>query len=208
MIKFFEMNPKVKIGVLVSGGGSNLQAILDAVRTPRLSSAEVSIVISNKPGVRALERAAQAGVEARFLDPKAFANREQYYEEILRLFEERGVDLICLAGFLLKLEPNIVARFKDRILNIHPSLLPRHGGKGMYGHFVHEAVIRAGDAESGCTVHLVDNEFDHGATILQRKVPVLPGDTPEALAERVLKEEHLLYPEAIARYLGSPRFKR
>lgn len=202
------MEPSLKIGVLVSGGGSNLQAILDATRTPLLSFARVVLVISNKPGVLALERAAKAGVEGVFLDPKAFPGRERFYAEVIRRFEERGVDLVCLAGFLLKLEPNIVARYRERILNIHPALLPKHGGKGMYGHFVHEAVIKAGESESGCTVHLVDDEFDHGEVILQRKVPVLPGDTPEILAARVLKEEHRLYPEAIARYFRSPRFKR
>jgi len=201
------MQPLLNIGVLVSGGGSNLQAILDATRTPLLSFARIAVVISNKPGVFALERADRAGVAAVVLEPRAFPSRETYYAAVIRHLEERGVDLVCLAGFLLKLEPNIVTRFKDRILNIHPALLPKHGGKGMYGHFVHESVLRSGDAETGCTVHLVDNEFDHGEIIQQRRVPVDSGDTAEALAARVLKEEHRLYPEAIARYARSSRFR-
>ena len=198
---------KISIGVLVSGSGSNLQAILDAVGSGALPDAEVAAVISNKPEAFALNRALKAGVPGLFLDPKDFPDRLSYYERVIRELEERGVGLICLAGFLLKLEPNIVRRFKDHILNIHPALLPKFGGKGMYGHFVHEAVIKAGEKESGCTVHWVDDEFDHGAILLQRKVSVLPGDTPETLAARVLEQEHIAFPEAlrqVVRKIPSP----
>ncbi|OGR84050.1 MAG: phosphoribosylglycinamide formyltransferase [Elusimicrobia bacterium RIFCSPHIGHO2_01_FULL_64_10] len=189
---------KIPIGVLISGGGSNLQAIIDAARAPLLERARVAVVISNKAGAYGLERARKAGIDALALDPKDFPSRTDYFSRIISELEDRRVRVVCLAGFLLKLEPNIVARYSGRILNIHPALLPKFGGKGMYGHFVHEAVLRAGEKESGCTVHVVDAEFDHGPVLLQRKVPVLPGDTPETLAERVLKEEHACYPEAIA----------
>ena len=189
---------KIPIGVLISGGGSNLQAIIDAARAPLLERARVAVVISNKAGAYGLERARKACIDALALDPKDFPSRTDYFSRIISELEDRRVRVVCLAGFLLKLEPNIVARYSGRILNIHPALLPKFGGKGMYGHFVHEAVLRAGEKESGCTVHVVDAEFDHGPVLLQRKVPVLPGDTPETLAERVLKEEHACYPEAIA----------
>lgn len=192
---------KINIGVLVSGNGSNLQAILDATCTDVLSEAAVSLVVSNKADAFALERARKAGVDALFLDPNGYESREQYYERVIQEFEKRDVQLVCLAGFLLKLEKNIIARYKDRILNIHPALLPKFGGKGMFGHHVHEAVLKAGEKESGCTVHIVDEEFDHGAVVLQKKVPVLPEDTPQSLAERVLKQEHQLYPEAIRLYI-------
>ena len=197
---------KIPIGVLISGGGSNLQAIIDAARAPLLERARVAVVISNKAGAYGLERARKAGINALALDPKDFPSRTDYFSRIISELEDRRVRVVCLAGFLLKLEPNIVARYSGRILNIHPALLPKFGGKGMYGHFVHEAVLRAGEKESGCTVHVVDAEFDHGPVLLQRKVPVLPGDTPETLAERVLKEEHACYPEAIALLLpGGPQ---
>lgn len=192
---------KIKIGVLISGGGSNLQAIIDATRKAELNMAEVAVVISNKTDAFGLTRAKNAGIEALFIDPKAFANRVLFYEKVVEELKNRGVQLVCLAGFLLKLEPNIIAAFPRRILNIHPGPLPRFGGKGMYGHFVHEAVIAAQVEFSAVTVHVVDEEFDHGPTVAQMPVPVLPGDTPERLAERVLKEEHLLYPQAIALYL-------
>ncbi|MGQ0645133.1 MAG: formyltransferase family protein, partial [Elusimicrobiota bacterium] len=119
------------------------------------------------------------------------------YERIGDELQKRGVELVCLAGFLLKLEPGLIRRFPGRILNVHPALLPKFGGLGMYGRFVHEAVLKAGEKESGCTVHAVDEEFDHGPVLMQARVPVLPGDTPEVLAERVLREEHRLYPEAV-----------
>lgn len=192
---------KTRLGILVSGGGSNLQAIVDATRTPLLDCAEVAVVISNKPDAFALKRAEKENIPGIVADPKQFAHRSDFYRKIIEILDEKQVDLVCLAGFLLKLEPNIVRRFQGRILNIHPALLPRFGGKGMYGHHVHEAVLKAGEKKSGCTVHLVDEEFDHGPTLLHRTVPVLPGDTPETLADRVLEQEHILYPEAIALYI-------
>lgn len=192
---------EIRIGVLVSGSGSNLQAIIDASKKEILDDAEVAVVISNKKESFALKRAEKENIPALFIDPKLFGSRTEYYEKIIREFNSRNVDLICLAGFLLKLESNIIEYFKNKILNIHPALLPKFGGKGMYGHFVHEAVLKSGEKESGCTVHLVDDEFDHGRILMQRKVPVMPNDTPKTLAERVLKEEHILYPQTIARFI-------
>lgn len=197
------MNKKIKIGVLVSGNGTNLQSILDATNGGILKMAQVAIVISNKPDAYALKRAKDVGVETLFLDSKIFGSRQEYFDMICQELEKREVDLLCLAGFLLKLEGSIFKKFSERILNIHPALLPKFGGKGMYGHFVHEAVLNAEEKESGASVHMVDEEFDHGPVLLQRKVPVLSGDTPEILAERILKEEHILYPEAIRLYIQS-----
>ncbi len=194
-------NKKIRLGVLISGGGSNLQAIIDACRFPILDCAEVQVVISNRDDAYGLERAKEAGIEALFLDPMAYPDRAAYFKKIILEMKLRGVDLICLAGFLLKLEPNIVEQFKGRILNIHPALLPKFGGKGMYGHHVHEAVIQAGETESGATVHVVDEEFDHGKIVQQKKVMVLKEDDAKILAARVLQAEHKLYPEAIGSYI-------
>ncbi len=197
-----QKDKKIKIGALVSGNGTNLQSILDAMKRGVLKNiAQGVIVISNRPEAYALKRAQEAGVEALFLDSKLFGSRQEYFDMICQELEKREVDLICLAGFLLKLEGNIFKKFSERILNIHPALLPKFGGKGMYGHFVHEAVLNAEEKESGASVHLVDEEFDHGPVLLQRKVPVLGRDTAQVLADRVLKEEHILYPEAIRLYI-------
>ena len=192
---------KIRIGVLVSGSGSDLQSIIDAARTEVLSCAAVALVVSNNKEAFALDRARKEGIPALFLDPKTFQSRTLYFEQMLHELNQAKVELVCLAGFLLLLAPNLVRAYKNRILNIHPALLPKFGGKGMYGHFVHEAVLKAGEKESGCTVHVVDDEFDHGPIVLQRKVPVLPGDSPETLAVRVLKEEHILFPEAIRAFI-------
>ena len=192
---------KIKIAVLVSGSGSNLQSMRDAVKTGAGPSAEIAIVISNKESAYALTRAQQANIPHLLLDPKAYRTREDFFAQVIYELEEIRADMICLAGFLLKLEPNIIRKFKGRILNIHPALLPKYGGKGMYGHFVHEAVLKSGEKESGCSVHVVDEEFDHGPVLLQRKIAVQPQDTPETLAARVLEQEHLLYPEAVKLFI-------
>lgn len=188
---------KIRIAVLASGNGSNLQAIIEATQTEVLSCAEIVLVLSNKKEAGAIRRAEQAKIEALFLDPKNFPSRTDYFNQIADKLEKRRVQILCLAGFLLKCETNLIARFRNRILNIHPALLPKFGGKGMYGRRVHEAVLKAGEKESGCTVHLVDEEYDHGPILLQKKVSVLPEDTPETLAARVLEVEHQIYPEAI-----------
>ncbi|MBL0249406.1 MAG: phosphoribosylglycinamide formyltransferase [Elusimicrobia bacterium] len=134
-------------------------------------------------------------------DPKTFPDRGACFDAVADALLEKGVRVVCLAGFLLKVEPNFIRRFPGRILNIHPALLPKFGGKGMYGRHVHEAVLAAGEKESGCTVHLVDDEFDHGPAIARAKVPVVPGDTAEGLAARVLEQEHRLYPAALRQFL-------
>jgi len=191
----------LKLGVLISGGGSNLQAILDACVFGALKGkAEVAVVISNNKNAYGLERARKHGVPAVFIDRKKFAGPAGFCEEIKNELSKYGAGLVCLAGYLLKLEPNLVGAFK--IMNIHPALLPKYGGKGMYGHFVHEAVIKAGDKESGATVHWVDEHYDHGGIILQKNVPLAAGDTPETLAERVLEAEHELYPRAILKVIN------
>ena len=191
----------IGIGVLVSGGGSNFQALTESAQTGKIPGAEVRLVVSNKPGAGALERAKRLGVDSLILEPKDFVDRPAYFTRLAQEFQKREVRLICLAGFLLKLEPGFIRQFSGRILNIHPALLPKYGGKGMYGHHVHEAVLKSGDKESGCTVHLVDEEYDHGKALLQARVPVLPGDTVDSLAARVLVEEHRIYPEAVRRIL-------
>lgn len=197
---------KIRIGVLVSGNGTNLQSIIDATKIEILSCAEVAVVISNKKDAFALKRAEQSKIESLFLDPKDFSSRSDYFQTVGDELKKREVSLICLAGFLLKCEPNLIRLYPNRIVNIHPSLLPKFGGKGMYGMRVHEAVIQAGEKESGCTVHLVDEEYDHGPVLLQRKVPVLSTDTVETLSQKVLKEEHMAYPEAV-RILIDREFK-
>jgi phosphoribosylglycinamide formyltransferase 1 len=190
-----------KIGALVSGGGTNLQAIIDACESGYLPDTRVVVVISNKQDAYALERAKKHKIDGVFLDRKAYSSPAEYSSAILKELEKRDVNLVCLAGYLLKLDPDIIRRYKGRIMNIHPALLPKFGGPGMYGHHVHEAVIKAGEKESGCTVHFVDEVYDNGEIILQSKVPVLKTDTPETLAKRILEKEHKTYIEAIKLYI-------
>lgn len=197
------MNRKIRIGVLVSGGGSNFEALTQACRRGEVPDAEVTLMISNKPGVGALERAGRLGVESMVIEPRDFPNRVTYFARIAEEFVRREVGVVCLAGFLLKLEATLLQPFHGRIINIHPALLPKYGGAGMYGHFVHEAVLKAGDKESGCSVHLVDDEYDHGRVLMQARVPVQPGDTAETLAARILAEEHKLYPQALKQLIST-----
>lgn len=197
------MKGVLPIGVLASGGGSNFESLVKA----GIPGAEVRLLIVNKPGVGALERARRLGIEALVIDPKEFPERAAFYERVAGELERRGVGLVCLAGYLLKIEPNFIRRFPGRILNIHPALLPKFGGKGMWGHHVHEAVLAAGEKESGCTVHLVDEEFDHGPVLARARVPVLPGDTADVLAARVLEREHALYPSTVARFVGEVKMQ-
>ncbi len=191
-----QLSNTLNIGVLVSGGGTNLQSIIDACEQGFIPG-KVVVVISNKKEAYALERAKKHNIQAIHLNPKDFSSRYEYYEKICNCLERKSVNLVCLAGFLLKVENPLLERFKGCIMNIHPALLPCFGGKGMYGHYVHEAVLESGAKFSGCTVHLVDEKYDHGPIIVQRIVPVDDNDTPESLAERVLKEEHKAFPEAI-----------
>lgn len=185
---------------MASGGGSNLQAILDAWRSGQLADAEVKLVVSNKEDAKALDRARAAGVSTQFLDPAQFPDRVAYDEELTRHFAQKDINLICLAGYMRILTPVLVQSYPLKIMNIHPALLPAFGGEGMFGHTVHEQVIASGAKFSGCTVHFVDEGTDTGPIILQAAVPVMDQDTPEKLAERILIEEHRLYPRAVSLY--------
>jgi len=191
------MNMK-RIGVLVSGGGSNLEAIIEACKSGILKNiAQVCVVVSNKADAYALERAKKNSIPGVFVNKKDFATSLEFSDAILRELRKHKVELVCLAGFMQKVDTNLINAFKNRILNIHPALLPKFGGKGMHGRLVHEAVIAAKESKSGATVHLVDEHYDHGKIVAQIEVPVLVNDTPQALAQRVLKVEHDLYPKAI-----------
>lgn len=192
-----------KLGVLVSGNGSNLQSIIDSCESGYIPDTEVVVVISNRRDAYALERAKKNDILSLFVNPKEYRTTEEYSDKLIEILVQNKVDLVCLAGYLMKLGNNFISRFKGKIINIHPALLPKFGGKGMYGHYVHEAVIKSGEKESGATVHFVDEVYDHGGIILQKKVVVLPGDTPEKLAARVLGQEHKLFPEAIKLVLAS-----
>ncbi|HEV2291019.1 MAG TPA: phosphoribosylglycinamide formyltransferase [Gemmatimonadales bacterium] len=176
----------LRVAVAVSGGGTNLQALLDAL--PPGAPAQVVLVVSNKAAAGGLERARQRGVPAVPLADPADGN------EWLGLLRRHQADLVVLAGYLKLVPAAVVTAYRGRILNIHPALLPDFGGPGMYGARVHQAVLASGVRESGPTVHLVDEEYDRGAILAQVRVPVLPGDTPATLAERVLAQEHRLLP--------------
>ncbi|MDR5684339.1 MAG: phosphoribosylglycinamide formyltransferase [Armatimonadota bacterium] len=191
-----EPEGRVRLGVLVSGNGTNLQAILDASTDPDFP-AEVVVVVSDRPGAYALTRARRAGVGAYVVPREAFSDRASFEERITEILERHAVEVVCLAGFLRILSPVFVERFCGRILNIHPALLPTFGGKGMYGERVHRAVLASGVTHSGCTVHFVTADVDAGPVILQATVPVLPDDTAASLARRVAAQEHRIYPEAI-----------
>jgi len=196
---------KVKIMALVSGGGTNLQALLDAQKNGVFGSGgsggKIVLVVSDNPKAFALERAKTAGVDVAVEEPDRSIPRDERRQElsdrILKLVETYHIDLIVLAGFLSILKGEIVRRYSGRIVNLHPSLLPKFGGDGMYGERVHRAVLDAGEKESGCTVHLVDAGVDTGPILLQRKVPVLSGDTPDTLANRIHTEEHIAIVEAV-----------
>ncbi len=189
---------RLRLGFLASHGGSNLQAILDACRTGRLE-AEPRVVISNNSDAPALERARRAGVPAYHLGSLTHPEPGRLDEAIAATLERHEVNLIVLAGYMKKLGPRTLERYRGRVLNIHPALLPKFGGQGMYGRRVHEAVLAAGEKVTGATVHLADEEYDHGAILAQRTVPIFPQDTADALAERVIRVEHELYVETLGR---------
>jgi phosphoribosylglycinamide formyltransferase-1 len=179
----------MRVAVAVSGRGSNLQALLRALGPG--APARVVLVLSDRLDAGALERAREHGVPAEVLSDPADA------AEWLTRLERHGSELVVLAGYLKLVPAPVIVRFRDRILNIHPALLPAFGGKGMYGHRVHQAVLASGAQESGATVHLVDEAYDHGLVLGQARVPVLPDDTPDRLAARVLAVEHRLLPAAV-----------
>jgi phosphoribosylglycinamide formyltransferase 1 len=182
--------------VLASGSGSNLKAIINAGRLGKISS-KVVLVISNNSASIALTTAEQNKIPSYHLSQKLFLSQSEFDKKFLSLLKEYKVDLIILAGYMKMVSQAVTKKYKNRILNIHPALLPEFGGKGMYGIHVHEAVLKAGAKATGATVHLVDDVYDNGTVILQRSVNVKPGDTAESLQKRVLRVEHKLYPEAI-----------
>jgi phosphoribosylglycinamide formyltransferase-1 len=187
---------KLRLGVLASGSGSNLQAIIDHCQSGVLD-AQVAVVISNVSDAFALERARRAALPAVFLNRKLFPSPSDFDLALLAQLQHHQVSLVILAGYLRKLTAPILEAFPNRILNIHPALLPSFGGKGLYGLKVHEAVLAHGCKLSGLTVHLVDPEYDHGPILLQHPVPVEEDDTPESLQARILQWEHRKYSQAI-----------
>ena len=187
----------LRVGVMVSGGGTNLQAILDAVEEGRITNAEIEVVISNNPGAYALERAKNHGIEAVCMSPKDYETRDDFNRAFLEKVEEYHLDLIVLAGFLVKIPEAMVEKYEHRIINIHPSLIPSFCGVGYYGLKVHEAALARGVKVTGATVHYVDGGMDTGPIILQKAVEVQENDTPELLQRRVMEQaEWVILPKA------------
>ena len=188
---------KARIAVLVSGGGTNLQALIDAQQRGELQSGEIVLVISNKPGAYALQRAEKAGIPALTITRKDCGSTEAFEAALLAALEENHIDLIILAGFMSILSADFTRRYPDRILNVHPSLIPSFCGKGMYGLRVHQAALDYGVKVTGATVHLVNEIPDGGRILLQKAVAILPEDTPETLQRRVMEQaEWILLPQA------------
>ena len=188
----------LKLAVLVSGGGTNLQAIIDAIGTGEIANAKIETVISNNANAYALERAKKHGIAAKCISPKAFTDRAQFNQALLEAIDAAGVDLIVLAGCLVVLPPQLVEKYEMRIINIHPSLIPSFCGKGFYGLKVHEEVLKRGVKVTGATCHFVDAGTDTGPIILQKAVDVLEDDTPESLQRRVMEQaEWVILPKTI-----------
>lgn len=186
----------IRLALLVSGGGTTLQNFLDEIAAGRLD-AEVVVVISSNETAFALERARKAGIETHVVRRSDYETQETFSDAITAVLDRCDVDLVLGAGYLQRYV--FPPHFQGRMLNVHPALLPKFGGRGMYGHHVHEAVLAAGETESGCTVHIADHAYDHGPIVVQKTVPVLPDDTPETLAARVFEAECEAYPEAVRR---------
>jgi len=190
----------LKLVVFISGGGTNLQALIDACREGKLA-AEIRAVISNNSQAYGLARAKDAGISTYHISKIKYPNEDNYVCAIEETLEEAEADVIVLAGYMKLLPAVIVRKFHGRIINIHPALLPKYGGKGMYGINVHKAVLENSDRVSGATVHVVTEEYDRGPILIQRCVPVIEGYTPETLAARVLEVEHMILPEAVALFI-------
>ena len=195
---FNAANPMKKLGILASHQGTNFQAIIDACRQGRLN-AEPVIAISNNSDAAALVRACRAGIATAHLSGATHPEAEDLDTAILETLTSHEVDLVVTAGYMKKLGPRTLDHYRRRIVNVHPSLLPRHGGKGMFGLNVHKSVIASGDTETGITIHYVDAEYDSGPIIDQVRIPVLPDDSPESLAARVLEMEHVFLIETLSR---------
>ena len=189
---------KLKIAVLVSGGGTNLQAIIDKIASGEITNTEIALVFSNNRKAYALERAKMAGIPAKALSPKQFENREAFNDAVLEVIEESKADLIVLAGCLMYIPPKLIEKYHNRIINIHRSLIPSFCGKGYYGLTVHENALKRGVKVTGATVHFVDEVLDNGPIILQKAVMIEEGDTPEVLQRRVMEQaEWVILPKAI-----------
>ena len=188
----------LRLAVLVSGGGTNLQAIMDSIQNGTITNAEIVTVISNNAGAYALERAKAYGAESLLLSPKDFDTREEFNQKLLETLKERDIDLVVLAGYLVVVPPCVIQEYENRIINIHPSLIPSFCGTGCYGLHVHEKALARGVKVSGATVHFVDEGTDTGPIILQKPVMVKEGDTPETLQRRIMEEaEWIILPKAI-----------
>jgi formyltetrahydrofolate-dependent phosphoribosylglycinamide formyltransferase len=208
----------IRLGVLLSGGGRTLENLLERIHAGALA-AQVAVVIASRPNIRGIEIAQVAGIATHLVRRRDFPDVQAYSDAMTRILDDARVDLVCLAGFLSHwIVPD---RYAGRVMNVHPALLPAFGGKGMYGHHVHEAVLGRGCRVSGCTVHFVDNHYDEGPIILQRPVPAYAEDTADDLAARVFVEECVAYPEAIrlfaegrlridggAVHIDDPKYKR
>ncbi|MEE0806435.1 MAG: phosphoribosylglycinamide formyltransferase [Acutalibacteraceae bacterium] len=189
----------LNIAVLVSGGGTNLQALIDAEKAGKIENGRISVVVASKPGVYALERARNAGIEGVVLARKDFESVDDYSAALEKLLKEKQTDLIVLAGFMTITNAAFTKAFENRIINVHPALIPSFCGKGYYGLHVHEAALARGVKVSGATVHFVNEVCDGGPIILQKAVPVEPGDTPETLQRRIMEQaEWQLLPEAVS----------
>jgi len=192
------MNGPLRIAVLASHGGSNLQALIEACASGQIDG-RIVLVVSNNRKAFALERARHHHIDTLVISESGFPSAVSYAQEFQRQLQLCGTQLICLAGYMKMIPQQIISAYRNKIINIHPALLPKHGGPGMYGIRVHEAVLAAGETETGVTIHVVDEVYDNGRILAQQRVPVLPGDTPQVLQERVLAIEHELYPETVAR---------
>lgn len=186
----------LNLAVLISGNGSNLQALIDACADDAFP-AQISVVISNRPDAYGLKRAENANIPTITVDHKGYKSRCEFDAALGDALDQYDLDLICLAGFMRILTADFINNRAQKIINTHPSLLPKFGGEGMHGMNVHKAVIEAGEKTSGCSIHAVIPAVDQGDVILQKPVDVLPDDTPESLAARVIEQEHLAYPEAV-----------
>ena len=188
----------LKIAVLVSGGGTNLQAIIDAIDAGTITNTAIDVVISNNANAYALERAKKHGIEAMCLSPKSYETREQFNDALTQAIVDRQIDLVVLAGYLVIIPPQLIAAYKNRIINIHPSLIPSFCGTGFYGLKVHEEALKRGVKVTGATCHFVDEGTDTGPIILQKAVEVQPDDTPKTLQQRVMEQaEWIIMPRAI-----------
>ena len=188
----------INIVVFASGSGTNFQSIINAVEEGRINGC-IKGLITNKNGIKAIKRAQKYDIEHRVLPPSNFSNPSEYLDCLLEQLDQWNTDLIVLAGYMIKVPAEVIEAYKGQIINIHPSLLPKYGGKGFYGMKVHRAVIENDDDQSGCTVHIVTEEYDDGPILGQRTVPVYESDDASSLAKRVLEQEHQLFPEIISK---------